>query len=117
MPSPKTIDAYIDACPAAVVPLIRELRAFIAKTLPGSTEGMKYGAPYFFNAKGAAVIYLYGARDHVNFGFLKSAELSDPDDILKGSGDPSKHVKIYPDQPIDWDMLRAFTKQCETITP
>ncbi len=117
MANPKTIDAYIDDCPETVTPLIKDLRAFIAKTLPGSSEGMKYGAPCFYNAKGAAVIYLFGARDHVNFGFLKSAELSDPNRVLKGSGDPSKHVKVYPDQPIDWDMLEGFTQQCEAMAP
>ena len=77
---------------------------------------MKYGAPVFFNAKKTPVIYLFGARDHVNFGFLKSAELSDPQNILQGSGKPSKHIKIFPDETIDKATLKTFIKQCENIT-
>jgi len=117
MTNHKTVDDYVGDCSPTVIPLIKDLRAFITKTLPGSTEGMKYGAPYVFNAKGAAVIYLFGADDHVNFGFLKAGELSDPSGVLKGSGKPSKHVEIYPAQPTDWDMLRGFVRQCADLMP
>lgn len=96
---------------------MEELRTFIKKTLAGATEGMSYGAPVFYNAKKAPVIYLYGAKDHVNFGFLRFAELSDPQGYLQGSGKPSKHVKIYPGQPIEKAMLCEFIKQCEAIEP
>lgn len=117
MPNQPTIDLYIAESAEAVAPLLTKLRAFIHETLPGATEGMKYGAPYFYNAKGAAVIYLFGSKDHVNFGFLRSADLSDPDGVLKGSGKPSKHIEIDPDQPIDTPTLIAFVKQCETLEP
>ncbi|MEO1241875.1 MAG: DUF1801 domain-containing protein [Pseudomonadota bacterium] len=117
MPKQEAIDDYIADCTEAVAPLMKKLRAFINNTLTGATEGMSCGAPVFFNARGAPVIYLYAAKDHVNFGFLKYAELSDPDCILQGSGKPSKHIKIYPDEPIKKAMLRKFIKQCEALEP
>lgn len=107
-----TIDAYIGKCSAEVAALLQEMRRFIHDTLPGATEGMQYGAPVFYNASGVAVIYLFGSKAHVNFGFLKSAQLADPVGVLKGSGTPSKHIRIYPDKPVDEELLRGFVKQC-----
>jgi len=115
VPRIDNIDQYIDTCTEAVIPLLRELRTFIVEALPGASEGMRYGAPVFFNAHGVPVIYLFGSKGHVNFGFLKSAELSDPDNILRGSGKPSKHLKIFPGKPIDRALLRTFVRQCKKL--
>lgn len=97
--------------------MLEELRALIHTELPGATEGMQYGVPVFLNSVGVPVIYLFGSSDHVNFGFLKYAELSDPDGLLEGSGKPSKHIKIFPGKSIDKTGLLKLIKQCKNITP
>ena len=109
------MDDYISKYPGSIGVLLEEMRVFVNATLSEATEGMRYGAPVFFNQNGIAVIYLFGARDHVNFGFLRSAALQAPDGFLEGSGKPSKHVKIFPDKPIDRKTLRALMKQCEAL--
>lgn len=111
----KTIDDYIRTCDAAVVPLLTELRAFIMRGLPGATEGMRYGVPAFTNAHGVPVIYLFGSKRHVNFGFLQSADVDDPTAVLKGSGRPSKHIRIYPGKPYDVALLSGFIDQCAQL--
>lgn len=113
----ETIDDYICSRTDAVVPTLGELRDFVHDTLPGATEGMQYGAPVFINAYGVPVIYLFGSKAHVNFGFLKGAELNDPDGVLKGSGKPSKHVRVLPDKTFDRALLADFIKQCEGMKP
>ena len=115
MKNPKTQDDYINGSAEPVAALLRELRHFIHAELPGVAEGMQYGGPVFFNSKGVPVIYLFGSKAHVNFGFLQSEKLKDPDQLLKGSGKPSKHVKLRPGEPIDSDMLRGFISQCSDI--
>lgn len=70
-----TVDEYVRGCAEAVVPLLHELRAYIHGTQPGATVGMRYGVPVFMNAKGVPVIYLFGSKRYVNFGFLRSGEL------------------------------------------
>ena len=110
-----TVEDYIGSCSAGVRPLMKELRDFVCAELPGATEEMQFGVPVFLNAQGVPVIYLFGSKKHVNFGFLKSAKLIDPDGVLKGSGKPSKHVRIVPGEPVDKAMLSEFLKQCETI--
>lgn len=116
-PGDTTVDAYVKNCPPAVIPLLEKLRAFALHSLPGASEGMQYGAPIILNAHGAPVIYLYGAKRHVNFGFLRSAEMSDPDGVLQGSGKPSKHIKLYPDRPIDEALLLRLVTQCGDLKP
>ena len=108
----ETIDEYIRQCPSAVVPLLAELRAFILQTLPGVSESMQYGVPVFLNAHETPVVYLFGSKAHVNFGFLKSGELDDLHDVLVGSGRPSKHIKVYPNQSYDKELLSGFLEQC-----
>jgi len=61
------------------------------------------------------VIYLFGSKRHVNFGFLRSADLTNPDGELRGSGTPSKHIRVVPKKPIDWAKLTKFVKQCASI--
>ena len=113
----KDVDAYIAKCSEAAAPLLKAARELIHKTLPGASEGMQYGAPVFFNGNGAAVIYLFGSKKHANFGFLKSAEMDDPDGLLRGSGKPSKHIRLHPDEPLDEETLVGFMRQCESMTP
>ena len=111
----ETVDDYIQGCAKNVVPLLEELRGFIYTAMPGATEGMQYGVPVFINANGVPVIYLFGSKRHVNFGFLRSSELIDPSSVLKGSGKPSKHVKVFPDKPYDKFLLSELVNQCAEI--
>ena len=109
------IDDYIGDCSPKMVSPLEELRNLVHATLPGATEDMQFGAPVFLNAHGIPVIYLFGSKKHVNFGFLKSMELSDPDGILKGWGKPSKHIRVLPDNPVNKAKLIGFVRQCGSI--
>jgi len=109
------IGDYISGCSPRVVPLLEDLRNYVHATLPGATEEMQFGVPVFLNAHGVPVIYLFGSKRHVNFGFLRSAELIDPNGVLRGSGTPSKHIRVIPDKPIARANLTEFVKQCGSI--
>ena len=108
----ETIESYISDRSAAVREILKSLRTLIRKTLPESTEGMKWGAPVFFNKSGAPVIYIYGGKDHANLGFIAGVDLNDPSGLLEGSGKSGRHVKIYPDKPVLSKQLIALIKQC-----
>jgi uncharacterized protein YdhG (YjbR/CyaY superfamily) len=43
--APKTIDEYIDRCAPQAQPMLRRLRATIAKAAPDATETISYGIP------------------------------------------------------------------------
>ena len=115
MPKYAKPDEYIADHNAPIAALLTELRAFIHAELPGASEKMRYGVPVFLNEHDVPVLYLFGASDHVNFGFLRFDALSDPDAVLVGSGKPSKHIEIRPGDPIDHTLLRSFIAQCSDL--
>jgi uncharacterized protein YdhG (YjbR/CyaY superfamily) len=45
--APKTIDEYIDRCAPQARPILRRVRATIAKAAPDATETISYGIPAF----------------------------------------------------------------------
>jgi len=51
----------------------------------------------------------------VNFGFLRSAELTDPHCVLKDPGKSSKHIRVLPGKPINKAKLIEFIGQCRSI--
>lgn len=110
-----SVDDYLSTRSTEVRPLLDELRSFIHATMPGTTEDLDYGVPIFLNAHGVPVLYLFGSKKHVNFGFLRSADLADPAGVLKGSGKPSKHIRLVPGEPVDKKMLAGFVHQCSAL--
>src|SRR5688572_14106700 len=53
----------------------------------------------------AAFAYVNAFNDHVNVGFFRGAELSDPNGLLKGTGKCIRHVKLRPDRQVDATAL------------
>ena len=53
----------------------------------------------------AAFAYVNVFRTHVNVGFFRGAELSDPNGLLEGTGKFMRHVKLRPDGDVDATAL------------
>ncbi len=56
----------------------------------------------------AAFAYVNAFTAHVNVGFFRGAELSDPNRLLEGAGKFMRHVKIRPGGEIDSKALRTL---------
>ena len=111
-----TVDQYVAAKNAPVRASLEALRELVRSTLPKTTEAMKWGVPTVFGPDGQPLVYFYGGKDHVNLGFLRGDELDDPDRLLKGSGKPSKHVKIGSRDQIPEKAIRALLRQSARTT-
>ena len=48
-----------------------------------------------------AFAYVNAFKAHVNIGFFRGAELSDPNGLLEGTGKFMRHVKLRPDDEVD----------------
>ena len=59
----------------------------------------------------AAFGYVNAFKAHVNVGFFRGAELSDPSGLLEGTGKFMRHVKLRPETEID---AKALMKLIET---
>ena len=62
----------------------------------------------------AAFAYVNVFTAHVNVGFFQGAELSDPNEILQGTGRFMRHVKLRPDEEIDVAALTELIKTAYT---
>ena len=59
----------------------------------------------------AAFGYVNAFKAHVNVGFFRGAEISDPHRLLEGTGKFMRHVKLSPERGVD---AAALTKLIET---
>jgi uncharacterized protein YdhG (YjbR/CyaY superfamily) len=61
--APRTIDEYIDRCAPEAQPILRRVRATIAKAAPGATETISYGIPAFRLRR--IVVYFAAFKHHI----------------------------------------------------
>ena len=59
----------------------------------------------------AAFAYVNAFKAHVNVGFFRGAELTDPNSLLEGTGKFMRHVKLRPEGEVD---ATALLKQINT---
>jgi len=59
----------------------------------------------------AAFGYVNAFKAHVNVGFFRGAEISDPDGMLEGTGKFMRHVKLMPERDVN---ATALMKLIET---
>ena len=56
----------------------------------------------------AAFGYVNAFKAHVNVGFFRGAEITDPDRILEGTGKFMRHVKLRPEHDVDAAALKKL---------
>jgi hypothetical protein len=62
----------------------------------------------------AAFAYVNAFRAHVNVGFFRGAELSDPERLLEGTGRFMRHVKLRPGAEVDAQALARMIELAYT---
>jgi hypothetical protein len=62
----------------------------------------------------AAFAYVNAFKAHVNVGFFRGAELSDPNGLLEGAGKFMRHVKIRPGDEVDATALMELINSAYT---
>jgi hypothetical protein len=62
----------------------------------------------------AAFAYVNAFTAHVNVGFFRGAEISDPDGLMEGTGKFMRHVALRPDGDVDATALRALIRTAYT---
>jgi hypothetical protein len=94
----QNIDTFLAEYPPEVRVLTRAARAFLAETLPGSTETLDESARMFAYSYGPGykglVCTLLLSRKGVKIGVARGSELPDPKHLLEGSGKVHRHVPL-----------------------
>ena len=106
--SGRTVDAYVVGMRDWRGDTVSALRQLIREVAPEATESMKWGQPVYDVNGPFAHIKAY--RNHVNFGFWRGADLTDPKGILKGTGSRMRHVELRSLADIDAPVLQSMVR-------
>jgi hypothetical protein len=87
---------------------IAALRRLILEAAPGAAESIKWGQPVY--ELGGPFAYIHAFKSHVNFGFWRGAEMTDPQGFLKGTGNRMRHVELRSLADIDTATLQAMVR-------
>jgi hypothetical protein len=104
----KTVDAYVAGLTDWRGETIGALRRLILEAAPGAAESIKWGQPVY--ELGGPFAYINAFKNHVNFGFWRGAELTDPKGLLKGSGNRMRHVELRSLADIDVATLQVMVR-------
>jgi hypothetical protein len=103
-----TVDAYVVGIRDWRGDTVSALRKLIREVAPEATESIKWGQPvYEVNGPFA---HIKAHKNHVNFGFWRGAELTDPKGLLKGTGSRMRHVELRSPADIDTATLQAMVR-------
>ena len=86
--------------------IMEAIRKLIHETVPGVVEEYKWSRPVFKAQKDFA--YLKTAKAYVTLGFFKYDKLSDPNNLLQGTGKDMRHIKLKSTADIDSSLLKEW---------
>ena len=89
--------------------VVRALRNFVKKVVPGTRETVNsWGVPTF-EKKAPYCFYMVG-KHHVTFGFHFGTSLPDPKGLLEGTGKNMRHVKLRDLESLEQKGLRDLVR-------
>lgn len=88
--------------------VLGRLAELVRKTCPEATESIKWSQPVF-EFEGP-LCYLKAFTNHINFGFWRGSELSDPGGLLEGDGLKLRHVRIENANDVNVEVFEGFIR-------
>jgi len=89
--------------------VVRALRGFVRKIVPGTRETVNsWGVPTF--EKKAPFCFFMVGKNHVTFRFHLGASLPDPEGLLEGTGKNMRHVKLHTMEDLEQKGLKNLVQ-------
>lgn len=86
------VDEYIASHKGWQRDVMAKLRTLVTATCPEAVESIKWSQPVYEYE--GFLCYMKAFSNHVNLGFWRGSELSDPEGLLTGDGLKLRHVKL-----------------------
>ena len=102
------ITEYIEKAPGEKKEIMQAIRKLIHDSVPEVEEEFKWSRPVFKTKKDFA--YLKAAKAHVTLGFNNYQLLKDKKNLLQGTGEDMRHVKLKSMADIDEELFRDWFK-------
>lgn len=104
------IRAYLDGLSETHRSIVERARELITEIHPDVSETIKWDQPVF-ELDGEDQFYLAAQSDHVNLGFMKGADMTDPDGLLEGTGKRMRHIKVRNSADLESPEIRALVER------
>lgn len=90
------VDKFLLGLSAEQFPVCEKLRKLVLDNMPGTIELMAHGAPGYSTTTSSfdRIAYIQPHSQWVNLGFFFGVDIPDPENILEGTGERMRHVKI-----------------------
>jgi hypothetical protein len=104
------VDAYFASQPPDKRALLGKLRALVKKGVPGATETIKWGVPFYIRS-GRNVCALAAFKEHVGLNFFGPPDaFVDPHGRLEGAGKGNRMLKVRSAADIDDGSIQRWLK-------
>ena len=94
----EAVSQYIANAPELQRARLEHIRTLIHQSMSGVSEAIKWGFPVFAKRKDFA--YLRVSKKHITLGFYNFDRIEHADELLEGSGNTMRHIKIKTDEDI-----------------
>lgn len=102
------VSKYIVQAPDTQKEIMEKLRKIIHQNIKGVNEEFKWSRPVFSKEKDFA--YFKTAKAYVSVGFFDYNKLVDHDNLLEGTGQNMRHIKIKTPGEINEKLLIEWFK-------
>lgn len=104
---PSNVDEYLASFPADKRDKLVEIRGIIRKTLPETTEALKWNAPATIDKDGMILLIFSGHKDHMNFTSTPATMSALADDMSEYDTGAAT-LKLPYDKPLPVTLLRKI---------
>jgi hypothetical protein len=94
--------------------VVRGLRSFVKKCVPGTKETVNAWRIPTFEKKDPFCFFMVG-KNHVTFGFHDGTSLEDPEGLLEGTGKNLRHVKLRTLGDLERKSLKNLVKAAASL--
>ena len=110
-----TVDEVLHGRPPLVCEYVEALREIVRSAAPRAKEIAYRGWRIVAYVGDSTFCYIAPLRNGANLGFYRGASLSDPHQLLEGTGKNLRHVKIRSPQDLRGPALKALVRQAHRL--
>jgi hypothetical protein len=104
----KNVDEYVASLDGWRGEAVTALREIVRAAAPKATEAYKWAQPVY--EENGPVVWIKAHKQHVNIGFWRGAEMTDPKGLLEGDGDRMRHIKLTSLADVKKSVIAEFVK-------
>jgi hypothetical protein len=108
------MDAYIEQRNPALKEVVSAVRRLVKQAVPAAAEAINpWGVPVF--ELNGTLCFLMVGKQHVTLGFAQGTSLSDPAQLLEGTGKNIRHVKLKKAEQVRDPNLRSLLLEAAVL--